>query len=421
MATAKDFPPLFTLGGPVGWMFALGSYIFGLGKNQAAARRKLFEGHAARNAARGWHRGANQAAQETEPVYDPDTGIKTGKVLRDIWAASRKLDALPGIHSGRTMDRAARDASRANPAARPQMSKALRELETQNAKVKAQTKASAARTAQQTKSNDSYWKRARAGGISGPLAGGVVAGAVEPSVALLSEVLYRKSELELERSDARQRLSTLSNRRGALASRGFQPTGSTNRTGAGASRPFIPESELPRANSGSATAASGSKSAESEHAGSRAVAGESAASKEAKRVLAASRSLPTAQGAVSGAQSGLASLARVGLASVLTSAFGSSPSTRLSSASSTRLSSASSSRLSSATPASSGLTPFNALGVQSASSERCKCPKPPSKKTRKDGKPRCVNPVISRTTRDGIRTTKVELKCQPSKPKSPLL
>lgn len=44
--------------------------------------------------------------------------------------------------------------------------------------------------------------------------------------------------------------------------------------------------------------------------------------------------------------------------------------------------------------------------------EECECA--PKKKKRKKG---CVNPVISRTTREGIRTTKTRIVCQPSKRK----
>jgi len=50
--------------------------------------------------------------------------------------------------------------------------------------------------------------------------------------------------------------------------------------------------------------------------------------------------------------------------------------------------------------------------------DKCKCPKP--KKKAKDEK-RCKNPVVSRTVKDGIRTTKVRLQCPSSKAKSQLL
>lgn len=58
------------------------------------------------------------------------------------------------------------------------------------------------------------------------------------------------------------------------------------------------------------------------------------------------------------------------------------------------------------------MLPF--LGGSPATRTReCECAKP-----RKKGKKGCVNPVISRITRDGIRTTKTRIVCPPSKPKS---
>lgn len=72
-------------------------------------------------------------------------------------------------------------------------------------------------------------------------------------------------------------------------------------------------------------------------------------------------------------------------------------------------------------PTAPGLTPLNAplLGFSQATSlgpvpkeelDKCKCPP----KRTKSG-PKCKNPVISRTVRDGIRTTKVRLQCPQSK------
>lgn len=52
-------------------------------------------------------------------------------------------------------------------------------------------------------------------------------------------------------------------------------------------------------------------------------------------------------------------------------------------------------------------------GEPSTQSKRCNCPTKPKKKRG----PTCRNPVISKTTRDGVRTTKVQLICQPSKRK----
>lgn len=49
------------------------------------------------------------------------------------------------------------------------------------------------------------------------------------------------------------------------------------------------------------------------------------------------------------------------------------------------------------------------------SRDKCECPP----KAKKKGKKGCTNPVISRTTREGIRTTKTRIVCPSSKPKSP--
>jgi len=407
VAAPRDvIPPLFTLGGPVGWMVALGSYIFGLGRGNAARQKAFRDFHQKRNAARKWERGANQAAQESVPVIDKDTGIQTGRVARDLFWFARELDKLEGPHSGKTMNRAERDASRANPAARAKM-----QQQVNREKVQAQAKVSAQRAAQRSASNDSYWRRARAGGIAGPLAGGIAGAAVEPSVAVLSQVLFRRAELELERSDAAKRLSTLSNRRGSLASRGFQPSGSTNRTGAGSTRAFQPQPELSKPNAATKSGASGGQSAQSQHANTGSVTGESAASKQAKAVLSGSKSLP-AQVSQAATQSPLVQAARLGVAALLQSTVFATP------AASFTNKLGEGSPLTSSSTSIPGLTALEAQGVQSASAGNgCRCPKPPAKKAKKDGKPRCKNPVISRTTKDGIRTTKVELKCQPSKPK----
>lgn len=59
-----------------------------------------------------------------------------------------------------------------------------------------------------------------------------------------------------------------------------------------------------------------------------------------------------------------------------------------------------------------GLQPGASLAPESQT-DRCRCEKPKRKRSER----RCRNPVISRTTRDGIRTTKVRLTCPPSRPK----
>lgn len=61
-----------------------------------------------------------------------------------------------------------------------------------------------------------------------------------------------------------------------------------------------------------------------------------------------------------------------------------------------------------------GLTALEQQGVESASSGPCDCPKP--EKPRKK-RATCSNPIISRSVKDGIITTKRELQCPPSKPK----
>lgn len=59
------------------------------------------------------------------------------------------------------------------------------------------------------------------------------------------------------------------------------------------------------------------------------------------------------------------------------------------------------------------LTALNTQGVASAQND-CRCPSPERKKPKKE---RCTNPVISRSEKDGILTTKRKLQCPPSKPK----
>ncbi len=69
-----------------------------------------------------------------------------------------------------------------------------------------------------------------------------------------------------------------------------------------------------------------------------------------------------------------------------------------------------------------GLTGFNTDPLSSASGKRatptskaeCECEDKPKRKRKKG----CVNPVISRTTREGVRTVKTRIVCQPSKQKS---
>lgn len=68
------------------------------------------------------------------------------------------------------------------------------------------------------------------------------------------------------------------------------------------------------------------------------------------------------------------------------------------------------------TPSNSPLLGFSTLTQQQPvpqeELDRCKCPK---KRKRKSDEKRCTNPVISRTTRHGIRTTKVRLTCPQSR------
>jgi hypothetical protein len=122
-------------------------------------------------------------------------------------------------------------------------------------------------------------------------------------------------------------------------------------------------------------------------------------------VLEGSKSLPATVVGTK-ASTGLAQLLGVGAASALFNTAGRFPNTTSVVGTSSRTPLAMGSRL----------TPLNATGVQSGFQQPCRCPQP-EKKKRKSDKQRCKNPVISRTTKDGIRTTKVRLECQPSKPK----
>lgn len=236
-------------------------------------------------------------------------------------------------------------------------------------------------------------------------------------IGIGDELLARQRRELRERGRRRGRLRT--NRRGALASPRVPVSSATNRRGA------LAQSPAPSASSASASDGTGVRN-RTEPSGarqqpgvssSRPLTGESAQSQAARSVMSSSQSLPSAV-AQAAKTNPLLSLAQLGAVSAL-----STPSSKAKMSSKTTTKARSSTRTSASSARQSPLTPFNPMGVSSApaesqSSRECNCPKP-KQEQKKRREPRCVNPVISRTVKDGVRTTKTRLTCPPSKPKLP--
>lgn len=354
----------------------------------------MFQEHRDRNAARGWTLGDNMHRAAQQKQIEPGWGGEEQKVRRPPMVMTPDQRAFVELLDEIT-DR--------------QMRADREKIEGQKKEAERQ-----ARTRQQQRTRDTGIARSRAGAHASGLA---------TAALVIGDALYSRAAARLD-EQWRRRRRLRSNRRGALAQRSPDPVRArTGRTAAGdtgrtASSSSFPEqsgsgdatARRPRHDSGTGVRSASQSGTQPQH--------ETTGSVEAKRVMESSRSLPQ-QATSSAAASRLAQLAQFGLPTALTSAFRSSPAVRSASRSATSTAFSPSLRGGSGTrsPSALGLTAIEAQGVQSASSDpRCRCPQPPKKKRREPG---CRNPVISRTVKDGIRTTKVKLQCPPSKPKFP--
>lgn len=400
MPRGSDIPPLFSSPTPLG-LFSLALGLFSLfGGKHEAARQKIFQAGRERNAARGWKPGDNMNAQRPmrkeqapgwggEQQKTRDTGMSLPPASR---AVLDKLDEVTEyVKNEREIQKQREVARRAQ----------QKGLEKEAARKRA------VREQQRTRTRDT----GVFGGRARTATSGVASGAVFLIDTLQSEYFRRIIE-------ARRRLRL--NRRGALAQRSLDPLRSrTNRTAAGdagrsgAVRQSVPE----QSGAGDATARrtgndSGSSVRSSTQSGTQSQH-ETARSVEAKRVMEQSRPLPQ-QASASRTASPLANLARLGVAHGLMSGFSTAPRARSSVLASPRT--GLTSRTMTGPGNFFGLTALESQGVGSPGDPRCRCPAAKPKKRRE---PSCKNPVISRTVKDGIRTTKVQLKCPPSKPKLP--
>lgn len=221
------------------------------------------------------------------------------------------------------------------------------------------------------------------------------------AAALIGDIL---ADRYLER---RQRLRILAvGRRGALATRPL-PHPVTNRTGAASTRPLDQQPEpKPKRAAQPAAAPVGLP-----NQSTVVVSGESQRSKDARAIMEATRSLPaprSVRSATSSKSSPLASLLSAfdplnGVRSLL--------STPMREARRAALPRAAARLAPGAARATSLLTGFVGGGV-ALPPNQCECAR-----RKKPAKPRCTNPVISRETSGGIRTTKVRIQCPSSKQK----
>lgn len=222
----------------------------------------------------------------------------------------------------------------------------------------------------------------------------------------LVDTIGQEAIRRLRVSQRNQQLQRIG-RRGSLATRAFQSSGSTNRRGSLAASGSVPPQLGRAAKSGGSAGQlqSGKPSLTSQKLPTQ--QSESQRSKDARTIMGTSQSLPTASKTVSKTGTASAGPLQRLLSSVGSSVFTRPAPTRL------NLPTRSTSRTSTLP----GLTTLNTVGVGSQlQSAKCDCPKP--QKKAKSSSPTCRNPVISRTEKDGIRTTKVRLTCPPSKLKS---
>lgn len=396
---------LVTWTGPIGWAVAITSWLFGRG-SKAKARDKLFRGHKERNAARGWKPGDNQT------IFQAATG---GAYEARVSAAQRAIDsvnallgeipAAPWLRRAKFGKGGKLYTLRDVQANIVRSNRAINEAQIKAQKAESARQAKVRRTQGGSVLSDDRWRGGR-GGSRGPFGSytrGTAANTIQS--ALFGAAIDKWLGGKLDSDSARERLSRSTNRRGALAQQPVRSFGTPGRTAAGDAGRLHPAPAQSGASKSAGNVASQSGNASSNKVVSRGATGESQASRTARSVLEGSKSLPATVVGTK-ASTGLAQLLGVGAASALFNTAGRFPNTTSVVGTSSRTPLAMGSRL----------TPLNATGVQSGFQQPCRCPQP-EKKKRKSDKQRCKNPVISRTTKDGIRTTKVRLECQPSKPK----
>lgn len=231
------------------------------------------------------------------------------------------------------------------------------------------------------------------------------------STELLVDQWERKGE-----SERNQRILAVG-RRGALATRPLQSVGLTNRTGAAASLGSQPASASAGSRNRLGTAAKGTGSRQLQSGKSAVVSASTDAA--ARSAMASSPQMPSASSSSSSSSSRSASSSAQRTAQRLLSSLGSPVRT----ASGQRravtlggLPGVKSGGVNPSTPSQS-LPSLAGLSQGMASPpprDKCKCP--PKRKPKSDT-PRCSNPLLSRTEKDGILTIKRSLKCPPSKPK----
>lgn len=234
-------------------------------------------------------------------------------------------------------------------------------------------------------------------------------------------------DIHEQRMVKRRRAQSLStNRTGAGASRSTtdaKPRSNTNRTGAGSTRPLGTGTvtPFPQPAKPGAARTSGGRVGEPpvilDESGAT-IPRESEGSREARRKMEQTRKLPGVLQLPRSRQS--FPDVRLGFPSMqqLLSRVSTPPRvrtrlpTRTSASSPTRTSSQPALTSLTAPTFGTGLTPLNMQGVGSQFREDpCKCEKP---KRKKRSGPSCSNPLISRTVKDGVVTTRRKLKCPPS-------
>lgn len=246
--------------------------------------------------------------------------------------------------------------------------------------------------------------------------GGAVVGAGNQLVSIYADIWYQQRLLRQRRAEILG-----GNRRGALATRQLRPL--TNRTGSGSTRPIDAIGPDPVA-----AASGGNQQPKSRADTVNAVAPVSAVQVATNAAQATPRAQPQARPATARSTASATAL-RVSwdpmrmLANALAPARNYAQATaRAASRVATQFRTAVNLGLPttlSRAGAPSSLTSLNPGLVASTLSQPQPVPQEDpcqrSRPKKRDSKPRCVNPVISRTTRDGIRTTKVRLTCPQSK------
>lgn len=243
-----------------------------------------------------------------------------------------------------------------------------------------------------------------------------MAGAGNQLISQLVDQYYQQKRLAQARRDAILGVG----RRGGLATRPPQSVGLTNRTGAGATRPLAATSVGPRpsdkpANAPVAAPAQLVEVAPNARPAPATAPAAAPAARTSTRSSPAQRQAPAI--AVNYDPWGMlqSALAPAGNRALATVRAGAAAARAAVAAFVTRPLPTTLTRAPGALPAiSPALTPLNStmLGLQPEpdAEEACKC-----KPKRKSTKPTCSNPLISRTTRDGVITIKRRLQCPPSR------